>query len=37
MELLDNGMDLDIHIPVTLLVMIGFYSYGLVKGRLAHL
>jgi hypothetical protein len=37
LELLENGMALDIDVPVTLLVMTGFYAFGVARGRLAHL
>jgi hypothetical protein len=37
MELLENGLKLDVDVPVVMLVMTGFYVYGLFRGRLAHL
>jgi hypothetical protein len=36
-ELIEIGVPLNFHVPVVLLVMTGAYSYGLLKGRMAHL
>jgi hypothetical protein len=36
-ELLENGMQLEVPVPVALLVMTGCYVFGLARGRMAHL
>lgn len=36
-ELLENGMQREVPVPVVLLVMTGFYVFGLARGRMAHL
>jgi hypothetical protein len=35
--LLEVGVLLDLHVPVVLLVMTGFYVFGLARGRMAYL